>query len=94
MGSAAGIYFGTASGFENAPSRIRTCGLLLRRESLYPAELSGPGLEIVSASLLIQQLMAPGDRNVGNSDRPFSIQRLNWCVVVPEFGRPGCQPGR
>ena len=26
----------------NAPSRIRTCGLLLRRESLYPAELSGP----------------------------------------------------
>src|SRR3954468_21361735 len=24
-----------------APSRIRTCGLLLRRESLYPAELSG-----------------------------------------------------
>ena len=25
----------------NAPSRIRTCGLLLRRESLYPAELSG-----------------------------------------------------
>src|SRR4029450_4852739 len=25
-----------------APSRIRTCGLLLRRESLYPAELSGP----------------------------------------------------
>jgi hypothetical protein len=26
-----------------APSRIRTCGLLLRRESLYPAELSGLG---------------------------------------------------
>ena len=26
----------------DAPSRIRTCGLLLRRESLYPAELSGP----------------------------------------------------
>ena len=26
---------------KNAPSRIRTCGLLLRRESLYPAELSG-----------------------------------------------------
>jgi hypothetical protein len=25
----------------NAPSRIRTWGLLLRRESLYPAELSG-----------------------------------------------------
>jgi hypothetical protein len=25
----------------DAPSRIRTCGLLLRRESLYPAELSG-----------------------------------------------------
>jgi hypothetical protein len=25
----------------SAPSRIRTCGLLLRRESLYPAELSG-----------------------------------------------------
>jgi Phage integrase family len=25
----------------NAPSRSRTCGLLLRRESLYPAELSG-----------------------------------------------------
>jgi hypothetical protein len=24
-----------------APSRIRTCDLLLRRESLYPAELSG-----------------------------------------------------
>ncbi len=23
----------------NAPSKIRTCGLLLRRESLYPAEL-------------------------------------------------------
>ena len=30
---------------ENAPSRIRTCGLLLRRESLYPAELSGPRQE-------------------------------------------------
>ena len=29
----------------NAPSRIRTCGLLLRRESLYPAELSGPKQE-------------------------------------------------
>jgi hypothetical protein len=28
-------------GFLSAPSRIRTCGLLLRRESLYPAELSG-----------------------------------------------------
>ena len=27
--------------FLSAPSRIRTCGLLLRRESLYPAELSG-----------------------------------------------------
>src|SRR4051812_24721177 len=27
----------------HAPSRIRTCGLLLRRESLCPAELSGPG---------------------------------------------------
>src|SRR5215218_3109586 len=26
---------------KSAPSRIRTCGLLLRRESLYPAELSG-----------------------------------------------------
>src|SRR5947207_2604601 len=26
----------------DAPSRIRTCGLLLRRESLCPAELSGP----------------------------------------------------
>jgi hypothetical protein len=25
----------------DAPSRIRTCGLLLRRESLYPTELSG-----------------------------------------------------
>jgi hypothetical protein len=31
----------------NAPSRIRTCGLLLRRESLYPAELSGPGVRLV-----------------------------------------------
>ena len=31
---------GAAAG--SAPSRIRTCGLLLRRESLYPAELSGP----------------------------------------------------
>ena len=29
----------------NAPSRIRTCGLLLRRESLYPTELSGPRQE-------------------------------------------------
>ena len=28
-----------------APSRIRTCGLLLRRESLCPAELSGPVLD-------------------------------------------------
>src|SRR6188472_86877 len=27
--------------FLHAPNRIRTCGLLLRRESLYPAELSG-----------------------------------------------------
>jgi hypothetical protein len=26
----------------SAPSWIRTSGLLLRRESLYPAELSGP----------------------------------------------------
>lgn len=26
----------------DAPSWIRTSGLLLRRESLYPAELSGP----------------------------------------------------
>ncbi len=31
-----------ARGAGHAPSRIRTCGLLLRRESLYPAELSGP----------------------------------------------------
>ena len=29
----------------SAPSRIRTCGLLLRRESLCPAELSGPVLD-------------------------------------------------
>ena len=27
---------------QDAPSRSRTCGLLLRRESLYPSELSGP----------------------------------------------------
>ena len=27
----------------SAPTWIRTRGLLLRRESLYPAELSGPG---------------------------------------------------
>src|SRR3954454_11004547 len=26
----------------SAPGRIRTCGLLLRRESLYPTELPGP----------------------------------------------------
>jgi hypothetical protein len=30
----------------DAPSRIRTCGLLLRRESLYPAELSGLGVSL------------------------------------------------
>jgi hypothetical protein len=30
----------------DAPSRIRTCGLLLRRESLCPAELSGPGASL------------------------------------------------
>ena len=30
----------------DAPSRIRTCGLLLRRESLYPAELSGPSASL------------------------------------------------
>jgi hypothetical protein len=30
----------------NAPSRIRTCGLLLRRESLYPTELSGPRVSL------------------------------------------------
>ncbi len=29
---------------DGAPSRTRTCGLLLRRQSLYPPELSGPGL--------------------------------------------------
>jgi hypothetical protein len=34
------------SAFASAPSRIRTCGLLLRRESLYPAELSGPRARI------------------------------------------------
>jgi hypothetical protein len=28
----------------SAPSRTRTCGLLLRRQSLYPPELSGPTL--------------------------------------------------
>jgi hypothetical protein len=33
---------------ENAPSRIRTCGLLLRRESLYPAELSGLAGETIA----------------------------------------------
>lgn len=31
------------SGSGSAPSRIRTCGLSLRRGSLYPAELSGLG---------------------------------------------------
>ena len=31
----------------NAPSWIRTSGLLLRRESLYPAELSGPGAILI-----------------------------------------------
>lgn len=34
-------YVDTGQGIPSAPSRIRTCGLLLRRESLYPAELSG-----------------------------------------------------
>jgi hypothetical protein len=34
----------------SAPSRIRTCGLLLRRESLYPTELSGPALRLVSVT--------------------------------------------
>src|SRR5215207_3952570 len=33
---------------QGAPSWIRTSGLLLRRESLYPAELSGPGRSIVT----------------------------------------------
>jgi hypothetical protein len=31
----------------NAPSRSRTCGLLLRRESLYPAELSGLNARLI-----------------------------------------------
>ena len=31
-----------SAGSASAPTRIRTWGLLLRRESLYPAELSGP----------------------------------------------------
>jgi hypothetical protein len=61
----------------------------LRRESLYPAELSGRGLRILSASLLVEQLVAPGDRSVGDSDRSFAIQRLDRRVVVSEFGRPG-----
>src|SRR5919201_1905023 len=34
----------------DAPSRIRTCDLLLRRESLYPAELSGPGARVALAT--------------------------------------------
>ena len=33
----------------DAPSRIRTCGLLLRRESLYPAELSGQSAKGIGA---------------------------------------------
>jgi hypothetical protein len=33
----------------NAPTMIRTWGLLLRRESLYPTELSGPGREFTAA---------------------------------------------
>jgi hypothetical protein len=31
-----------STGQSGAPSRTRTCGLLLRRQSLYPPELSGP----------------------------------------------------
>src|SRR5690348_8596482 len=37
---------------KDAPDRIRTCGLFLRREALYPAELRAPGRSLASDSEL------------------------------------------
>src|SRR5690242_18321292 len=44
----------------DAPTRIRTWGLLLRRESLYPAELSGPDRPaIFRAGRALERVVAP-----------------------------------
>ena len=56
----------------NAPSRIRTCGLLLRRESLYPSELSGPRAGIVVRLVVrdIARAVATLPRRGGPRGRP------------------------
>src|SRR4051812_27521485 len=46
----------------SAPTRIRTWGLLLRRETLYPAELSGLGV--------IEAELRPPHRALGSTPSP------------------------
>jgi hypothetical protein len=65
----------------SAPSRIRTCGLLLRRESLYPAELSGP-----SASLRLCRAVSSACASAAAS--PDRCSRAPRCPLLPNE-RPG-----
>lgn len=61
----------------NAPSRIRTCGLLLRRESLYPAELSGPVL-VFSSTTAIGTSAASANRFSVSAESPFLPISARW----------------
>jgi hypothetical protein len=58
----AGIRAAPSQGCPSAPAWIRTTGLLLRRESLYPAELPGPAIADCSGSSNASAWIVTGGR--------------------------------
>jgi hypothetical protein len=73
------------SNLRSAPTRIRTWGLLLRRESLYPTELSGP-----RASLGLEQaIFGSCDTSSWLSCRP----RTRWALPSRRERSFGNTPG-
>jgi hypothetical protein len=82
---------------ENAPSWTRTSGLLLRRESLYPSELSGLTRIVASAATTYD----PVDRSAWGAERVFIHCRrdkdVGFCVPGGErraIVRPPATSGR
>jgi hypothetical protein len=70
----------------NAPTRIRTWGLLLRRESLYPAELSGPvcRLRLYEAVSNVPGSSASVGRTSSSGEILPISAHLEGFVVLPE----------
>lgn len=70
----------------SAPSWIRTSGLLLRRESLYPAELSGLDhriVELIACSIEVLKVCEIADHPPGVDGQPTDQHELDACLREP-----------